>query len=55
MLLLRNAGVSFTVVVITSLKICYTRVIQVAMSAVGEDVLNEKLLRLKNSRSGGEG
>ena len=52
MLLLRNAGVSFTVVVITSLKICYTRVIQVAMSAVGEDVLNEKLLRLKNSRSG---
>ena len=52
MLLLRNAGVSFAVVVITSLKICYTRVIQVAMSAVGEDVLNEKLLRLKNSRSG---
>ena len=52
MLLLRNAGVSFPVVVITSLKICYTRVIQVAMSAVGEDVLNEKLLRLKNSRSG---
>ena len=51
MLLLRNAGGSFPVVVITSLKICYTRVIQVAMSAVGEDVLNEKLPRLKNSRS----
>ena len=52
MLLLRNAGVSFTVVVITSLKICYTRVIQVPMSAVDEDVLNERPLRLKNSRSG---
>ena len=52
MLIIRNAGVSFVVVVITSLKICYTRAIQVAMLAVDEDVLCEKLPRLKNSRSG---
>ena len=40
------------VLVITSLKICYNRVIQVARSAVDKDVLCEKLLRFKNSRSG---
>ena len=52
MLIVRNTGVSFAVVVITSLKICYTRAFQVAMTTIGEGVLYEKILRLKNSRSG---
>ena len=52
MLIIRNAGVSFAVVVITSLKICYTRASEVAMTTVDEGVLYEKLLRLKNSRLG---
>ena len=38
--------------VITSFKICYTRALQVAMTTIGEGVLYEKILRLKNSRSG---